>query len=517
MKNIITLLLVFLACNITAEAGNPQNDMELAEIYSGMAEEYENGYKFSKAIEMWEKALNIYKANNDRHAAATASWKLAKLTYMKVRYDKSLQYALSSLEYFQKNDDKRKTLDLQNLLSAIYFMCKDTATSEMYIQQSLKEAQDIGDTSAMLIALNNMAIYNSDTDSTISYYCLSEAIALATATDDTLHLCKIQQNGCSISMNNGNVSKARKYLEESLPYLCNEELHGDYYYNRARIEIMEGNADAAIHSLDTAVSYYSFGEFDISLQYCHLLMNELYRSAGNIPAAYRAISEYYKIDSILSRENMFVDLFRYKNDLMVEEEKRAEMQRRSRHLLLSSILVSSMLIILLVVYILLRRKNEILARQKLVNEKQEQEIISKNEIIELKKLRQYQIQCLTEEVSEKLYNLGKEIDDGELKKKIIQISHEICDARESGLKEIGVYMPEMNKEMFSKLLKDFPNLTVNERRLCCFLNMNMTTKEIADITRKNIQSINTARARLRTKLGLTGSDMSVQEFLSRYN
>lgn len=519
LSYLILMLLPILFSTVTYARTSEGTDAEMAELYTEMAKKHENNLQFSKAIDLNKKALEHYMKTEDSYGAAVTGLKLAKLTYKKVRYDESLQYALNSLEYFERIGDKKNTLDLQNLLSAIYFMCKDKKTSDMYVQQSLTGAQNIHDTAAMVIAFNNMAIYNSVSDTEISQYCLSEAIRLAYMSGDTLHLCKILQNGCSISIHNGDLKTAREYIDKSYPYISesNIELSGDYYYNKARIEFMENETYAAIKSLEKAVSFYKLGEFDTSLQDCYMMMNEAFRKAGKISDAYKALSEYYRIDSTLSKENMFVELLRYKNDLMMEEEQKAAIKKRGAQLLLSSILVSSLLIILLMAYILMRRKNEILARQKLINEKQEQEIASKNEIIELKKLRQYQIQCLTEEISEKLSSLRQETKDEKIRKKLMQISNEICAARESGLKEISVYMPEMNKEMFSKLLKDFPNLTVNERRLCCFLNMNMTTKEIAEITRKNIQSINTARSRLRTKLGLTGSDISVQEFLSKYN
>lgn len=494
-------------------------DAEMAALYREMAEEHEKNLQFSKAIELWERALEYYTGAGDSYGVADAECKLAKLSYMKVRYDKSLQYALNSLEYFERTGDGEKILDLQNLLGAIYFMSRDKKTSDMYVQKSLAGARRLGDTVAMAIAFNNMAMYNAAIDTTLSQYCLAEAERLAYMTSDTLYICKILQGACSISMQKGDLKKAREYIERSYPYIPESdiELNGDYYYNLGSIAFLENRTDDAISNLEKAVSFYSQGEFDIQLQYCYMLMNEAFRNVGNIPEAYRALSEYYRIDSTLGKENMFVDLLRYKNDLMIEEEQKAAIKSRSTQLLLSSIIVSSLLVVLLVVYMLMRRKSESLMRQKLINEKQEQELASKNEIIELKKLKQYQIQCLTEEVSEELSALGREVKDDKIRRKLARISNEICDAHDSGLKEMGVYMPEMNKEMFSRLLKDFPNLTVNERRLACFLSMNMTTKEIAEITRKNIQSINTARSRLRAKLGLSGSEMSVQEFLSKYN
>ena len=44
----------------------------------------------------------------------------------------------------------------------------------------------------------------------------------------------------------------------------------------------------------------------------------------------------------------------------------------------------------------------------------------------------------------------------------------------------------------------------------------MTTKDIAKITMQSPHSINIARYRLRAKLGLTGSDKTIQEFLSEF-
>lgn len=83
--------------------------------------------------------------------------------------------------------------------------------------------------------------------------------------------------------------------------------------------------------------------------------------------------------------------------------------------------------------------------------------------------------------------------------------------------EIGRYVPEFNSDFYKNLIKDFPSLTTNERRLCALLNLNMSTKEIAMMTHQTPHSIKIARYRLRSKLNLSGSKMTLQEFLSRYN
>jgi len=56
-------------------------------------------------------------------------------------------------------------------------------------------------------------------------------------------------------------------------------------------------------------------------------------------------------------------------------------------------------------------------------------------------------------------------------------------------------------------------LTVNEKRLCAFLRLNLTTKEIAAITHQSIKSINMARFRMRKKMNLE-TDVDLVAYLS---
>ena len=80
--------------------------------------------------------------------------------------------------------------------------------------------------------------------------------------------------------------------------------------------------------------------------------------------------------------------------------------------------------------------------------------------------------------------------------------------------EFEVRYQNVHNEFYDKLQKRCSNLSINERRLCAFLRLNMTTKEIASITGQSIRSIEVARTRLRKKLELTNSDTSLIEFLT---
>jgi hypothetical protein len=81
--------------------------------------------------------------------------------------------------------------------------------------------------------------------------------------------------------------------------------------------------------------------------------------------------------------------------------------------------------------------------------------------------------------------------------------------------EFELRFQQVHERFYKNLNEKFPDLTTNERRLCVFLKLNMTTKEISAITRQNTKSIDVARTRLRKKLNLTGTDQNLVTFLSR--
>ena len=76
-----------------------------------------------------------------------------------------------------------------------------------------------------------------------------------------------------------------------------------------------------------------------------------------------------------------------------------------------------------------------------------------------------------------------------------------------------MHFKEVHFAFYEMLQKSFPDLTVNEKRLCAFLRLNLTTKEIAAITHQSVKSINMARFRMRKKMNLE-SDVDLAGFLA---
>lgn len=78
------------------------------------------------------------------------------------------------------------------------------------------------------------------------------------------------------------------------------------------------------------------------------------------------------------------------------------------------------------------------------------------------------------------------------------------------LKEFEIRFEEEHNKFREKITALHDDLTPNEIKLCTFLRLNMASKEISEITGQSVRALETARSRMRKKLGLTRSDNLVQ-------
>lgn len=100
----------------------------------------------------------------------------------------------------------------------------------------------------------------------------------------------------------------------------------------------------------------------------------------------------------------------------------------------------------------------------------------------------------------------------ELKEKVKRIKLNISN---SSWEQFQSYFVSVHPNFQENLLAQFPNITNEELRLCYFLRLNMSSKEIASITNKEMHSIDIARYRLRKKLNLERNE-KLNVFLSGF-
>jgi len=73
-------------------------------------------------------------------------------------------------------------------------------------------------------------------------------------------------------------------------------------------------------------------------------------------------------------------------------------------------------------------------------------------------------------------------------------------------KRFEVNFKELHEDFFERLLKAYPSLTPKDLKLCAYLKMNLSTKEIAPLMAISVRGVEIHRYRLRKKLEIDGSD-----------
>ena len=494
-------------------ADTASTDIRIAEVWDYMGRWYESQTKTNDAIDALEKARKIYRFNSDIHMAAIEELKLAGLYLKNDMYHKTLDYVLKAQEVLIKEKDIPHILDCYNILGIVYYVCMEYDQAKQYFDIFASGARNISDTSRMISAMNNAArLANTVHDTVMTNKLIQEATTLCAEQGDSVKLGKLYLNFFEAYIDNGDVDKAERYLHLAKPLIKTDGDKGEYYMKLGYITSLVGKRQKAIACLNKALDYLKAGEFKNEKQYCFNLLHRLYAAENDWEDAYKALNGYYMIDDSRENNEIILELFRYQSDL--EASKTEEKLKESRNRM-TIIFISGVGILLIGgIYLIMNVK-----KRKLKVEHFKSELANQEKMLEMKKLQQYYIDKMAEDTVDKLIRLKADIKDVSVKNKVNQICRNLVQSKvdDDKWKEVSQFIPEYNSEFYHNLIREFPDLTINERRLCTLLNKNMTTKEISEITKQSLQSINTARGRLRAKLGLTDSKITLQEFLSRYN
>jgi PAS domain S-box-containing protein len=109
-----------------------------------------------------------------------------------------------------------------------------------------------------------------------------------------------------------------------------------------------------------------------------------------------------------------------------------------------------------------------------------------------------------------------ESKDGDTGKRIKTIIFDLKNSTsENFWAEFETSFGLINQAFYERLIQAYPNISKNERKIIAFLRMNLSTKDIANITHQSIRSIEMARSRLRKKLKLRRSQ-NISTFLSNF-
>ncbi|HYC84627.1 MAG TPA: triple tyrosine motif-containing protein, partial [Chryseosolibacter sp.] len=120
------------------------------------------------------------------------------------------------------------------------------------------------------------------------------------------------------------------------------------------------------------------------------------------------------------------------------------------------------------------------------------------------------------EIFEQLNSLREAIKNDQARQTLRDIQKKITGnlQSEEHLRVFEANFERVHHHFFAQLRSNFPDLSPKELQLCAFVKMNLTNKEIASILNLSVRGIETARYRLRKRLGISQEE-DMAEFLEK--
>ena len=150
---------------------------------------------------------------------------------------------------------------------------------------------------------------------------------------------------------------------------------------------------------------------------------------------------------------------------------------------------------------------------KLKNEKLMDEMAHKTSELASATMHLVQKSEILVKIKSDLSELAKNAPDN-IRQKVKRIERVIeADVRhDKNWERFESHFDQVHENFFKRLRSDHPELTPKDQRLCAYLRMNLTTKEIAPLLNISVRGVEISRYRLRKKLNLD-SDTNLVEFI----
>ncbi|TVR42748.1 MAG: tetratricopeptide repeat protein [Bacteroidia bacterium] len=375
------------------------------------------------------------------------------------------------------------------------------------------------------VAYENMG----DKEEAIDYYLRGISIARRMPGQE-FDLARLLNNLGKVYAEIGRSSEAREVLNEALQIRLElNDRHGQAssYRNLARFHFDREDYESALeYSYQGLNIAERLGSLQLLINFTSLLFEhfDFHNQPDSALKYHKQLTEY---SDRLKSEEVRQEITRMEITSQFQERellREVEQKRKEQRYMFAGGFALLIAVILGLLFFLTRSRARRLQlanenflleseRNQLERQNLENELEIKNKELTTNVMYQIRKNELINEISQKLlhYSHGLNREQQELIKGIIRDLEKTQD--ESVLQEFEVRFHQVHNDFYDKLHEINPDLSLNERRLCAFLRLNMTTKEISSITGQSLRSIEVARTRLRKKLHLTNSDANLTDYL----
>lgn len=477
------------------------------------------------ALDYYEQALQKARELGLKDEIAANLANIGQLKTLQGNYEEAIECMEEALAIDRElGDESIIAVDL-NTLGRMYEGWGMYEKAIGYLQEALEIDQRLGLQAQVAIRYNSMGlVYKSWKRYPEALEAFNKALEIDRALGNEDKVALRYSNLGSTYLAMGQPDKAIEFLTTGLRYFTDNDMPsyqasgmvdlGKAYFLKKYYEKSEEVLTKAL-AITLEEDYKSWRMSSLET------LSDVYAASGDHIKALETYKAFIRLkDSVFSIESQKkVAEFQAKYDLYSQQKenellrKDSELQREQKTIILLVFSAAGLLFATLVLALLMRlrsnRYRQVLAEKE--NDALKHDLEQKNNELT------YNAMCIiknNETVSRIVDVVEQALDKGSDKVDLKQIVFELQSLeRDKGWKEFEIRFTQTHRDFYDKLLGRFPDLTPNERKLCAFLRLNMSSKDIASITHQSVHSINVARTRMRKKLGIGQTDENLVSFL----
>jgi tetratricopeptide (TPR) repeat protein len=470
-----------IGAQVVEKASKYDMQLEIALGRGIMAVAYAQAGDFDNSSKLYFENLKLYEDLKEKRLQGRTLGNIGADFLEQQSYGKALEYTNKALRIGLETDNLTLVTDQYNNLAAIYQVgFSDFAKAMQNYLRALKVAEKIEDfqqQGGIMLNMGRIHLRQNNFDS--AFYYFERSFSIFKKLNNPSLLADSYTALGYYYFRKGDYSEGKKFALYSLKIGKENRILQKIY-----------DASSLLYKLCLSAND-SLGAFKF-----HILLT----STKDSLYVLQSQKELYKIE------------FQYNQEKILKEQK----MKQQRYYFVLGFVILVLLSGLLITMLFNSRQKIKTKNANLEKDKAESDLKFKSKELSINLLSLLKKNDLITEVSQKLAEIENAPSRTDLKEAVIRLNHEIKQSSDDRLwQEFSARFKETNSEFYDKILQKYPDLTQSELKLCAYLRLNMSTKEISDLTGQRKETLETARYRLRKKFGLTNSESNLVTFLSK--
>ncbi|MCF8367784.1 MAG: tetratricopeptide repeat protein [Bacteroidales bacterium] len=481
--------------------------------------------KYQEAFELLNESLTIFLLLDEEMWIARVSMKLSEEYKRKFEFDKALNLLFNASNVFLKQEKEAELSNSYNQIGGIFFDQDNIDKAFEYFQKALALYFKTGDNRGIGAAYNNIGeIYRTKHKFPEALDHYRKALAIVDEPGGEEFYSVVYNNIGSIFLSLERFDSALHYisLSKNLSLALKNPIRiasanislGNYY-------LLTGDTTKSVEYFKSGYALSKQNSILKKIQEAALGLSKVFETTKNYEQAYHYHFEYKKASDSIVNINNYENITQMEMNRLYESEKKLnEIKRQKTNM--NYFTLAILLIFIFVLLILLYGRQKIKIKHskteaenlQLENERLKDELEFKNRELTTKVMYMLRKNELINFIIEKLLN-AKSLFSIENSKEVQNIIISLQKNVDQNIWEVfEKRFQDVHNNFYSKLIKAYPGLTKNDKKLCALIRLNLSTKEISALTHQNLNSIEVARTRLRKKLNISNREISLHRFLS---